>query len=65
MQHSYYAGAVAYQLHNFALAAATDFIGFNEEAFWEGLDYFRASNPMLDIGHYRKIFDHHLSESTN
>jgi hypothetical protein len=33
-----YAAPVAYTLHNFVLASANDFIGFDEVAFWKILD---------------------------
>ena len=58
--YSYYAGSVAYHLHNFALAAATDFIGFDEDSFWSGLEGFMCMNPSLSLAHYRKIFDQQL-----
>ena len=32
-----HAGPVAYALHNFALASANDFVGFDEAAFWKML----------------------------
>ncbi|WP_139925745.1 hypothetical protein [Hymenobacter sp. DG01] len=60
--HSYYAGAVAYQLHNLALAAASDFLGFDEEQFWNGLESFSANNPALPLSHYRMIFDNRVKQ---
>jgi len=62
---SYYAGAVAYRLHNFALAVASDFTGFCEEDFWAGLRHFSASNPKIDLSHYRKVFDQQLALSNS
>ncbi|MCA8831635.1 hypothetical protein [Hymenobacter pini] len=60
---SYYAGAVAYHLHNFALAAASDFTEFCEESFWSGLRRFSVNNPTIDLSHYRGIFDQQLAPS--
>jgi hypothetical protein len=58
-----YAGPVAYQLHNLALASINDFAGFNEAAFWLGIDAFNSRNPDTLISHYRKMFDWELSAS--
>jgi hypothetical protein len=60
--HSYYAGAVAYQLHNLALAASTNFESFDEKLFWSGLKIFSINNPMIDLTHYHKVFDIRLAE---
>lgn len=60
--HSYYAGAVAYQLHNFALVCANDFRGFDEGQFWAGIQHFSINNPKININHYQKVFDDRLVE---
>ncbi|RPD49990.1 hypothetical protein DNI29_04125 [Hymenobacter sediminis] len=60
--HSYYAGSIAYQLHNLALAAATDFVGFDELNFWNGLQQFSANNPSINLDHYQRIFNSRLAE---
>jgi hypothetical protein len=52
-----YAGPVAYQLHNLAVAAVQDFVGFNEAAFWLGIDAFSSRNPSTDISHYERVFE--------
>jgi hypothetical protein len=56
-----YAGPVAYQLHNLALASVNDFVGFNEAAFWLGIDAFNSRNPDTLTSHYRKMFGWELS----
>jgi hypothetical protein len=58
-----YAGPVAYQLHNLALASVQDFVGFNEAAFWLGIDAFNSRNPSTEISHYRRVFEWELSAS--
>lgn len=58
-----FAGPVAYQLHNLALASVNDFSDFNETAFWGNLDTFNQRNPDTQISHYRKVFDWELSNS--
>ena len=58
-----YAGPVAYQLHNLALASVNNFAGFDEVGFWLGIDGFNARNPNTDISHYRKVFERELSFS--
>ena len=58
-----YAGPVAYQLHNLALASVQDFAGFDEAEFWLGIDGFNSRNPDTQISHYQKIFEWELSAS--
>jgi hypothetical protein len=58
-----YAGPVAYQLHNLALASVQDFTGFDESGFWLNTDAFNARNRDTQISHYRKMFDWELSAS--
>lgn len=63
---NYYTGAVAYRLHNFALAAADDFIDFDEEHFWAGLEHFSRQNPEIPIAaRYRTVFERRLAELSN
>jgi hypothetical protein len=63
VKRNYYTGAVAYQLHNFALAAANDFIGFDEEYFWAGLEHFSMQNPEIPLAmRYREVFERRLAE---
>ena len=57
-----YSGAVAYLLHHFALAAAEDFIAFDEAEFWRGLDHFSQAIPQLSVMHFKKAFEFALSE---
>ena len=65
-KHHYYAGAVAYQLHNFALASANNFKDFSEAHFWAGLEHFSESNPEIPIhARYRKVFERRLAELEN
>ena len=58
-----YAGPVAYQLHNLALASVNDFADFNECQFWASIDGFNARNPDTQISHFRQMFDMNLSLS--
>ncbi|MBF9239175.1 hypothetical protein I2I05_17355 [Hymenobacter sp. BT683] len=58
-----YAGAVAYLLHNFALAAADDFIAFDEATFWQGIESFSQANPQLSVLHFKKVFEMALTDS--
>ena len=58
-----YAGPVAYQLHNLALASVNDFADFDEVGFWLGIDGFNSRNPDTQISHYRKMFERELSAS--
>jgi hypothetical protein len=63
VKRNYYTGAIAYHLHNFALAAANDFIGFNEEHFWVGLEHFSVRNPEIPLAtRYRTVFERRLAE---
>ena len=52
-----YAGPVAYQLHNLALASVNDFTDFNEADFWASIDAFNARNPDTQITHFRILFE--------
>jgi hypothetical protein len=56
-----FAGPVAYQLHNLALASVTDFNSFDEASFWGNIDAFNQRNPDTHISHYRKVFDRELA----
>ncbi len=63
---SYYAGAVAYQLHNFALASANNFKDFDEAHFWAILERFSKLNPEIPIlTRYKKVFELRLAELEN
>ena len=55
-----FAGPVAYQLHNLALASVNDFIGFDEVHFWASIDTFNQGNPDSQITHFRIQFDRDL-----
>lgn len=57
------AGPVAYQLHNLALASASDFSDFDETLFWDSLDAFNQRNPDTQVSDYRKVFDWKLANS--
>jgi len=52
-----YAGPVAYQLHNLALASMNDFDGFDEANFWASIDAFNNINPDTQITHFRLQFE--------
>jgi hypothetical protein len=56
-----HAAPVAYALHNFALAAANDFVRFDEVAFWEMLDGWNARFPELDFSNFRRMFEWDLA----
>jgi hypothetical protein len=56
-----YAAPVAYALHNFALASANDFIGFDEVAFWKMLAAWDACFPELGFSSFKKQFDWDLA----
>ncbi|WP_345056639.1 hypothetical protein [Hymenobacter glaciei] len=58
-----YSGAVAYLLHNFALASADNFIAFDEAAFWRGMERFSQEYPQLSVLHFKKVFEMALAES--
>src|SRR4051812_42736635 len=51
-----HAGAIAYWLHNLALASAQDFASFNEDAFWSQHARLRERYPGT-ADHYREVFD--------
>ncbi|WP_125917012.1 hypothetical protein [Hymenobacter coccineus] len=55
-----FAGPVAYQLHNLALASVNDFIGFDEAHFWVSIDAFNHRNPDSQITHFRIQFERDL-----
>ncbi|WP_426060421.1 hypothetical protein [Hymenobacter sp. B1770] len=55
-----YAGPVAYQLHNLALASMHDFANFNEAVFWASIDVFNSNNPDTQISHFRIEFEQDL-----
>ncbi|KAA9338584.1 hypothetical protein F0P96_07075 [Hymenobacter busanensis] len=61
--YSNYTGAVAYLLHNLALAATNDFAGFNEQHFWQSVDAFNSNYPNIAINHLRQVFDDQLAGS--
>jgi hypothetical protein len=50
------AGAVAFWLHNLALASAQDFPSFDEEAFWSQHARLVERYPGA-ADHYREVFD--------
>ena len=56
-----YAAPVAYALHNFALASANDFVGFDEAAFWKMLAAWDARLPELGFGNFQKMFEWDLA----
>ena len=56
-----YAGPVAYQLHNLALASVNDFVDFDERQFWLSIDSFNERNPDSSIAHFKQSFNLHLS----
>ncbi|TGD81286.1 hypothetical protein [Hymenobacter wooponensis] len=62
LSHSYYAGSVAYLLHTLALAAATDFEHFDENAFWSSLSQFSINNPAINLGDYPTVCTTRLAE---
>ena|SRR5688572_22805176 len=55
------AGALAYWLHNLALASAQDFPSFNEEAFWSQHARLIERYPGA-ADHYREIFDRTVAD---
>ncbi|GAA3981164.1 hypothetical protein [Hymenobacter antarcticus] len=55
-----FAGPVAYQLHNLALASVNDFVGFQEAHFWNSIDTFNTNNPDTQIAHLRIQFERDL-----
>ena len=56
-----YAGPVAYVLHNFALASANDFVGFDEVEFWRLLAAWDGRYPELGVSGFRKMFEWDLA----
>ncbi|MCR5888663.1 hypothetical protein LRS06_12980 [Hymenobacter sp. J193] len=55
-----YAGPVAYQLHNLALASVNDFVDFDESHFWASINGFNQRNPDTTILHFRVVFERFL-----
>jgi hypothetical protein len=51
-----HAGAIAYWLHNLALASAQDFASFDEDAFWAQHVRLTERYPGA-ADHYREVFD--------
>jgi hypothetical protein len=58
-----FAGPVAYQLHNLALASVNDFAGFDEANFWKSMDVFNHNNPDTQITNLRTQFERDLLAS--
>jgi hypothetical protein len=56
------AGAIADWLHNLAHFSANDFEGFDEELFWQSLQWYRERFPEFDLGYYREEFDRYLAQ---
>ncbi|RTQ49274.1 hypothetical protein EJV47_14125 [Hymenobacter gummosus] len=57
-----FAGAMAYQLHNLALAAAQDFAGFEEAAFWGQFGVMDHWQPGSGVAaRYRRVFEQQLA----
>ena len=50
------AGDVANWLHNLALFSATDFEGFDEVAFWAGLEWLRGVHPDERLENFRTTY---------
>ena len=55
-----FAGPVAYQLHNLALASVNDFVGFDDAQFWKSVELFNCHNPDTQIKHLRTQFERDL-----
>jgi hypothetical protein len=51
------AGPTAYLLHNLALASVDDFVGFNEDAFWQAFEAFSSRNHTIPVEHLRTQFE--------
>ncbi|MCI1187970.1 hypothetical protein MON38_11110 [Hymenobacter sp. DH14] len=58
-----FAGPVAYQLHNLALASVNDFVGFDEAQFWSSMDIFNNNNPDTQLTYLRTQFERDLLAS--
>jgi hypothetical protein len=56
------AGAIAYWLHNLALASAHDFHSFDESGFWSQHTQLFERYPGI-ADHYRPLFDRMVAES--
>jgi hypothetical protein len=56
------AGAIAYWLHNLALASAHDFDSFNESGFWSQHAKLLERYPGI-ANHYRPLFDRVVAEN--
>jgi hypothetical protein len=55
------AGATADWLHNLAQFSSLDFVGFNEQQFWQEHSYLCRRFPAENLERYREIFDDYLS----
>lgn len=55
------AGTIADWLHNLALFSALDFVGFNEEWFWNELQSYHGRNPEYGFMAYRDLFNTRLA----
>lgn len=55
------AGAIAYWLHNLALASAQDFASFDEDAFWSQHVRLMERYPGV-ADHYREVFDREMGK---
>ena len=55
-----FAGPVAYQLHNLALASVNDFAGFDKAQFWRSMDAFNTHNPDNQLTYLRMQFKRDL-----
>ncbi|WP_125921575.1 hypothetical protein [Hymenobacter lapidarius] len=58
-----FAGPIAYQLHNLALASVNDFVEFQEAHFWDSINVFNKNNPDTQITHLRVQFERDLLAS--
>jgi hypothetical protein len=56
------AGAIAYWLHNLALASAHDFDSFDERGFWSQHKRLLERYPGI-AGHYKPLFDRMVAEN--
>jgi hypothetical protein len=56
------AGAIAYWLHNLALASAQDFASFDEDRFWRQHARLTERYPGA-AEHYREVFDRELKNA--
>ena len=54
------AGSVADCFHNLALFSALDFVRFDEDWFWRGMENSR--RPKIDVALYRARFEQKLNE---